>query len=56
MMTPSDPRTAPDDKQEAVEDVATDGSGTQGPDNKGVSAEDPAEGADDAPEAGSAKG
>ena len=50
-MTPSDPRTAPDDKQEAVEDVATDG-----PDNHGVSAPDPAEGADDGAQAGSAKG
>ena len=50
-MPPADPRTAPDDKQEAVEDSAT-GS----PDNEGVSAPDPAEGADDAPDAGSAKG
>jgi hypothetical protein len=50
MMTPPDPRTAPDDKQEAVEDA------TGSPDNHGISAPDPAEGVDDDPEAGSAQG
>jgi len=48
-MTPSDPRTAPDDKQEAVEDVGS-------PDNHGISAPEPAEGANDDAQAGSAKG
>lgn len=50
-MTPPDPRTAPDDADAAK----TDGHGEDAS-NKGVSAPDPAEGADDQPGAGSAKG
>ena len=49
-MTPPDPRTAPDDADAAKTD------GHETAPNEGVSADEPAEGADVAPDAGSAKG